>query len=121
VTYTVRYTRAVDPGTNQWADDFPAVVTDVNYLQCNITGYTGNRVQMSEIEVPWIRIRSRCRINNTAGTSFTEKYARSCVLTSTPGPGATIFRVMPSALANTNITSIWDQISSGVYSNAALF
>ncbi len=121
VTYTVRYTRAVDPGTNQWNDIFPAVVTDVNYLQCNITGYSGNRVQMSEIEVPWIRIRSRCRINNISGASFTEKYVRSCVLTSTPGPGATIFRVMPSTLANTNITSIWDQISSNVYSNAALY
>jgi len=121
VTYTVHFTRLVDSGTNQWYDIFPAVATNVNYVRLDATGWSGNRVQISEIEIPWIRIRSRCRINSASGASFTEKYIRSCVLSSSQSAPATISRVLPSTLANTNITSIWDEIPSATYNNAARF
>jgi len=121
VTYTVCFTRLADPGVNEWYDIFPAPVTNVNYVRWDITSFSTNRVQVSEIEIPWIRIRSRCRIKSTSGTSFTEKYIRSCVLSNNQAAPATIYRVVPSTLANTKMTSIWDEIPSATYNNAALF
>ncbi len=116
ITYAVRFTRNVDSGINQWYDIFPAPVSNVNYVRWDITSWNGNRVDIDEIEIPWIRIKSRCRINSTSGSSYTEKYIRSCVLSNsrTVFP-ATITKILPSTLSTTNMTAIWDEISSDNY------
>ncbi len=75
-------------------------------------------MDIDEIEIPWIRIKTRCRVNSTSGTSYIEKYIRSVVLNSSRGAGATIYRVVPSTLANTNITGLWDEISRDNYNDA---
>jgi hypothetical protein len=118
VAYTVQFTRNADPGINQWFDIFPAPATNVNYVRWSITNWNGNRVDIDEIEIPWIRIKTRCRINNTSGTSYIEKYIRSVVLSSNRGPGAAIYRLTPSTMTGTNITSLWDEISRDNYYDA---
>lgn len=120
--YTPPIAFTTDGAGNEWCDFFNTPARDVNYLQMTITSASGNSgVRIGEIEIPWIRIRSRCQINKPGGTSFTEKYIRSCVLTNSRAAGATITKIIPSALPNTNITSIWDEISQDTYSNPALF
>ncbi|MDD5491309.1 MAG: discoidin domain-containing protein [bacterium] len=121
ITYTVRFTRNVDPGLNQWYDIFPAPASNVNYIRWNITNWNGNRIDINEIEIPWIRIKTRCRINSTTGTSYIEKYIRSVVLTNNRGAGATIYRVTPSSLPGTNLTAIWDEIPRDTYNTAIIF
>lgn len=117
IAYTVQFTRNADPGINQWYDIFPAPVSNVNYVRWDITSWNGNRVDIDEVEIPWIRIKTSCRINSTSGTSYIEKYIRSVVLTNNRGPGATIYRITPSTLAGTNITSLWDEISRDNYND----
>jgi hypothetical protein len=100
--------------------DFFPTVTSVTAMRLTVTAVTGgNSVRIDEIEIPWIRIKSRCRISSTGGTSYTEKYIRSIVLTSSRGPGATISRVIPSSLANTSVTGLWDEISQDSYYDTA--
>lgn len=118
IAYTVRFTRNVDSGINQWYDIFPAPASNVNYVRWDITGWNGNRVDINEIEIPWIRIKTRCRINNLSGNSYVEKYIRSVFLTDNRGAGATISRIVPSTLVNTNITGLWDEISRDNYNDA---
>jgi hypothetical protein len=118
VAYTIRFTRNADPGVNEWYDIFPVPVSNVNYIRWNITNWNANRVDVDEIEIPWIRIKSRCRINSTSGTSYIEKYIRSIVLASGQGPGATIYRITPSTMTGTNITGLWDEISQDNYYDA---
>jgi hypothetical protein len=118
ITYTVRFTRNGDPGINQWYDIFPAPVSNVNYVRWDITNWNGTRVDIDEIEIPWIRIKTRCRINNPSGISYVEQYIRSVVLTNSRGTGSTIYRITPSTLAGTNITSLWDEISRDNYYDA---
>ncbi|MBI5555053.1 MAG: hypothetical protein HY920_04280 [Elusimicrobia bacterium] len=89
-------------------------------VRINITN-VGN-VRINEIEIPWVRIRSRCRINNKSGTSYTEKYIRSCVLNNGLIGGTTaVFKITPSTLPGTNITSIWDEISYDTYTTPSDF
>jgi hypothetical protein len=118
IIYTVRFTRNADSGINQWYDILPAPVSNVNYVRWDITSWNGNRVDIDEIEIPWVRIKTRCRINSISGNSYVEKYIRSVVLTSSRGAGATISRIVPSTLVNTNITGLWDEISRDNYNDA---
>lgn len=114
----ITYTPAISspPGAgNEWCDFFNTPATNVNYLRMTITNATNNRVYIREIEIPWIRIRSRCQIASKSGISYTEKYIRTCVLSSSRGAGATIYKITPSAIAGTNITSIWDEIPRDTY------
>ncbi len=119
ITYTVQFTRNSDAGVNEWYDFPPAPANNVNYVRWDITAWNGNRVDIDEIEIPWIRIKSRCRINSKSGSSYTEKYIRSCVLANsrTVFP-ATITKILPSTLPNTSMTAIWDEISRDNYNDA---
>lgn len=102
--------------------DFFVPVSNVSSVQLLVTAITGgNSVRIDEIEIPWIRIKSRCRINSTSGSSYTEKYIRSCVLTNSRSAPATITKIIPSVLPGTNITSIWDEISYDTYNDATQF
>ncbi|MDD5354227.1 MAG: discoidin domain-containing protein [bacterium] len=125
VIYTAAIPFTSDGAGNEWCDFFNTPAVNVNFLRMTITGATGNRVQIREMEVPWIRIKSRCRISSTTGSSFTEKYIRSCVLTSKrsvpPLPAATIYKIVPSNLPGTNITAIWDEIPLDTYNDATQF
>jgi len=102
--------------------DFFAPVINVVSVQLDVTAITGGAsVRIDEIEIPWIRIRSRCRINSTSGVSYTEKYIRSCVLTNSRTAPVIIRKITPSVLPGTKITSIWDEISYDTYNTTGTF
>lgn len=102
--------------------DFFAPVSNVASVRLNVTAITGGAsVRIDEIEIPWIRIKSRCRIINPSGTSFTEKIIRSCVLTNSRAAGATITKIIPSALANTQLTGIWEEVGGDTWTFSSLF
>lgn len=108
--------------TQQEVCDFFNTVSNVSSLRLEVAAVTGgNSVRIDEIEIPWIRIKSRCRVSSTSGTSYTEKIVRSCVLTNSRGAGAIITKITPSALSGTQMTAIWDEINSDRWTYSSLF